>query len=218
MANRKRLCSYCDRYFPRGEMIITPKNQAFCCEDHQIKYAREAGARLRNYQAKEQRKQVKANDRTSQFALTKKEAQSLANLIDQFKPCICCDEPRGNAQFCGGHFRTAGGNPEIALDLRNIHGQRNYYCNQYKSGNIAGDKHSKGYKQGLIDRYGQDYLDWLESYHPPTKFTCEELIKLRAVYAAEKRYIKKHGQPSRNWRSLDYELRDLIKEQERRAA
>lgn len=100
-------------------------------------------------------------------------------------------------------MKTAGGHPELALDLRNIHGQANQLCNLRKSGNLAGDKHSKGYRQGIIDRYGQKMLDYLESYHPPKNWTCDELIKLRAEYAAEIRYIDKHGVPSKDWRSLE---------------
>lgn len=188
-------------------------NGAYCKEDnHAVKYAiankAKAQKKLKAAERKENRKAVKrlrSNDRKYQFQKTKQEAQTLANLLDKDLPCICCDEPRGNAQFCGGHYKTAKGHPEIALDIRNIHGQRNSLCNKHKSGNIEGDKHSKGFKQGVIDRYGQEYLDWLESYHPPPNYSCEDLIKLRAEYAAEKRYIKEHGKPSKNWRELPTE-------------
>jgi len=72
-----------------------------------------------------------------------------------------------------------------------------------KSGNIAGDKHSYGYREGLRLRYGQKMLDYLDGPHPTLKRTCEELIALRSVYAKEIRYIEEHGAPSRDWRSLD---------------
>lgn len=148
------------------------------------------------------RKKNDPNDHSYQFDLTKKAAQKLANRLDSGLPCICCDEPRGKAQFCGGHAKSAGAHPELALDLRNIHGQRNVYCNQNKSGNWSGDKHSKGYRQGLIDRYGQSLVDWLESYHPPRKWTVDELRGLRALYAEETRRLDRGEGPSKEWRKV----------------
>jgi hypothetical protein len=174
-----------------------------------------AAARAKNLverEAKEQRKQFRrkkqefvANDYSKQFALTKKEAQKLANRLDQRLPCICCSKPRGDVQFCGGHFKTAGAHPELALDLRNIHGQRNHHCNQQKSGNIEGDKNSHGYKRGLVARYGQWIVDYLESYQPTRKRTCDELIAMRKEFAAEIRRLEKGEAPSKDWRALPQE-------------
>ena len=171
-----------------------------------------ATARARNLverEAKEQRRADKrkklefiSNDYSKQFDLTKKSAQRLANRLDQHLPCICCSVPRGSAQFCGGHFKTAGAHPELALDLLNIHGQRNFHCNQQKSGNIEGDKHSHGFKRGLVVRYGQWIVDYLDSYHPPRKYTCDELIALRAEYRAEIRRLEKGLPASKDWRAI----------------
>lgn len=196
-------------------MVITPKG-AFCDYDHATQYGQEAGRKLRQSTERAEKKAVKADkqanrkalkdyrekDHSYQFKLTKKAAQALANALDAKLPCICCDTPRGKQQFCGGHFKTGKAHPELSLSLLNIHGQANRNCNEGKSGNINGDKHSKGYKQGLIDRYGQWLVDYLESYHPPRKFTCEELIAMRKEFAAETRRLKKGLPPSRNWRSL----------------
>lgn len=164
--------------------------------------ARKRAERKQDKQHRQQKRENKQNDRKYQFKLTKREAQKLANRIDKDLPCICCGRERDGIQFCGGHCKSAGGHPELALDLRNIHGQANQLCNMQKSGNISGDKHSKGFKQGIIDRYGRALLDYLEKYHPPKNETCEELIQIRALYAAEIRYIDKHGEPSRDWRAL----------------
>lgn len=225
MATATRKCRHCKERNRTEDMIVTPNNAAFCDDKCASEYGKKRIPQVRKKQQLDERRENKkaireldAQDRKKQWALTKKEAQTLANLLDSGLPCICCDEPRGNVQFCGGHMKTAGGHPELALDLRNIHGQRNRYCNQEKSGNIEGDKHSKGYRQGIVDRYGQAHLDWLESHHELQHFTCDELIALRKVYAAEKSYIKKHGKPSRNWRSLDYQLTDLCRELEKQVA
>lgn len=153
-------------------------------------------------QARRRKQEFVANDYSKQFQLTKRAAQALANALDRDLPCICCSAPRGSAQFCGGHFKTAGAHPELALDLLNIHGQRNFHCNQNKSGNIEGDKHSHGYKRGLVARYGQWIVGYLDGYHPPRKYTCEELIAMRKEFAADTRRIKQGLAPLKDWRAL----------------
>lgn len=194
-------------------MIIKGPN-AWCNTECQTGHAMDNVKKLRDRKALEERKAERekraadkkrkndfnANVYSYQFELTKKAAQVLANRLDADKPCICCDEPRGNAQFCGGHGKTAGAHPELALDLCNIAGQRNALCNQHKSGNWSGDKHSKGYKQGILDRYGQEMLDYLESHRDRPQLSCQELIELRAVYNAEIRRLDRGELPTRNWR------------------
>lgn len=215
MANSKFRCLHCRDYFAAESVVRLPAG-SFCSLQHAVDYGRAKGQKALESRKRAQSREAKAQQREAskakreakqgnyshQFNLTKKMAQKLANRLDANLPCICCDEPRGKAQFCGGHAKSAGAHPELALDLRNIHGQRNALCNQHKSGNWAGDKHSKGYRQGLIDRYGQSMLDWLESYHPPAKRTVDELMQLRAVYAEEIRRLERGESASRDWRQI----------------
>lgn len=212
---RKHRCRGCDHYFRPEEG--TPKWVKWCGEECQEIIALRLLAKIRldhEKQAEKKRLSEKKESRKArleydrnnyrkQFQSTKRAAQRLANRLDEREGCICCSEPRGNSQFCGGHYKTAGAHPELALDLLNIHGQRNQLCNKQKSGNIAGDKHSHGYTQGLINRYGQWIIDYLESCHAPKKYTCEDLIQMRKEFNAEIRYIEKHGKPSRDWRQLE---------------
>lgn len=175
--------------------------------------AQEKARRQQKKTDKKATKEFKRNNRSYQFDLTKREAQRLANKIDKQLPCICCGDPRGRAQFCGGHFKTAKAHSELSLDLRNIHGQQNFNCNKNKSGNIEGDKLTHGYKVGLVKRHGQALLDYLQCHHLPRVYDCEQLILIRALYAAEGRYVDKYGKPSRDWRALDYNLLELISSQ-----
>jgi hypothetical protein len=212
----KRRCLECREYFDPAGMIKTPAGW-FCQLDHAVAYAQAKALRQRQKTEKasqeahkREKRQLVENHHPTQFRLARLAAQRLANRLDRRLPCICCSAPRGKAQFCGGHYKTAGGHPELALDLRNIHGQRNRLCNQAKSGNIHGDKHSHGYTEGLGRRYGQKLVDWLSSYQAPAKWTCDELRAIRAMYDAEVRVLEKGGQPTRNWRALDYNLREVI--------
>ena len=152
---------------------------------------------------KKVKKDFNINNYRHQFKLTRLAAQKLANRLDAELPCICCGALRGTAQFCGGHAKTQKAHPELALDLHNIHGQRNAFCNKHKSGNWSGDKHSWGYEQGLILRYGQGMVDYLETFRVKVQYTPQDLIQLRKVYAKEIRLLEAGQPPSRNWRSLE---------------
>ena len=210
VANSKRKCRCCPER-GRPEDGVTINGAYYIDMDHVLAYSkrniqkgrklREKAHRAERKQHKRESREIKSKNYSYQFDLTKKAAQKLANRLDAHLGCICCDAPRGSAQFCGGHAKSAGAHPEMALDLRNIHGQRNSLCNKHKSGNWSGDKHSRGYRQGLIDRYGQALVDYLESYHPPAKRTCEELEALRKVYYAEIRRLESGLPPSRDWRA-----------------
>lgn len=62
------------------------------------------------------------------------------------------------------------------------------------SGDISGTKTTRGYKQGLIDRFGeeegQEIIDYCETNSDPVKWTWEELEKNRAKYNARIRELE----------------------------
>jgi hypothetical protein len=196
---RPKPCPSCKKRFQPVRPLQECCNTIKCA----VKLVEIKKEKKRLKEKKENRKaklELDKNDYRKQFQSTKKAVQRLANRLDAGEGCICCGEPRGRSQFCGGHYKTSQAHPELALDLLNIHGQRNQLCNMQKSGNLAGDKHSHGYTQGLINRYGQWIIDYLESYHPPKNYTCDQLIQMRKEFNAEIRYIEKHGKPSKDWR------------------
>lgn len=134
-------------------------------------------------EANRRRKEYKDNHYPTQFRMTKEVIQRWCNNVrDADLPCISCGCKR-TKQFCGGHYKTAGGNPELALDTRNINGQCNRTCNMALSGNIYGTRTSHGYRDGIVMRFGRERLDWLDGPHEPKKYTCEQLRELRAYYA-----------------------------------
>ena len=197
MAN-KRKCPFCGKYnhIEDGKMI---KNSLFCNMDHALSYAKKmipkAKVKLNAYRKKEMhkaKKKNKDNDHKHQFKLTKEVIQRwCCKVRDADLPCVSCGNTNPSIVYAGGHYKTAGGHPELALNTLNIHRQCNVTCNKFKSGNIAGDKHSIGYRKGLIERYDQAFVDNLESYHAPVKLTCDQLRELRAYYAKLTREGKK---------------------------
>jgi hypothetical protein len=79
-----------------------------------------------------------------------------AYLIDGYfnYNCIDCDKPF-NESIHGAHFHNVGGNENIRFNLHNIHASRSY-CNVYNS------EHKKGYVIGLEQRYGYEYLQFVD--------------------------------------------------------
>lgn len=61
------------------------------------------------------------------------------------------------------------------------------------SGDIAGTKTTRGYKQGLIDRFGKEegraIIDHCESNSEPVNWEWEELEKMRASFNARIREL-----------------------------
>jgi hypothetical protein len=101
-------------------------------------------------------------------------------LRDKDENCISCGKKLG-AKYDAGHYRSAGGNPELRFEENNVHAQC-VYCNQHLHGNLI------NYRLGLIDRYGLAVVDWLEINHEPKHYSIEELKKLKEYY---KQQIKK---------------------------
>ena len=88
--------------------------------------------------------------------------------------CISCGKKLGGDQWCNGHYKTRGSTPELALDPKNSYLQHNVLCNMHLSGDIEGTKATRGYKKGLIERFGeaegQAIIDYCESPHKAKKY------------------------------------------------
>ncbi len=108
-----------------------------------------------------------------------KEVNAIARLIDIDRGCISCNHGYGGVftrQAHGGHYYSVGGHSNLRFNLHNIHRQCSV-CNNHNSGEL------RGYRLGLINRYGEDYMkmvDGLKLKHPILKITkheCEVAIK-----------------------------------------
>ena len=110
--------------------------------------------------------------------------------------CISCGKP--NMDWCCGHFKTVGSHPELRYYEDNTFLQCNKACNCSLSGNIEGNKTTRGYKEGLYDRFGTNEATRIllvcSFIHPAANFTCEQLQKMRAGFAKKTRELElEHG-------------------------
>ena len=115
-----------------------------------------------------------------------KELQVIFNrfirLRDKDEPCISCGKKLGS-KYDAGHYRSAGGNPELRFEENNVHAQC-VYCNQHLHGNLI------NYRLGLIERYGLAVVDWLEIQHDPKHYTIDELKKMKEYYKEQIKKLK----------------------------
>ena len=106
--------------------------------------------------------------------------------------CISCGKTK--MDFCCGHFKTVGAHSELRYDELNTHLQCNRYCNMGLSGNINGNKNTRGYIQGLLEWYGEDkakaIIEYCES-QPAKKWQWQELEEMRAKFNEEIRRLEK---------------------------
>lgn len=106
--------------------------------------------------------------------------------------CISCGKT--NMDFCCGHFKTVGAHSELRYDELNTHLQCNRYCNMGLSGNINGNKTTRGYIQGLHDLHGEDrakeVINYCES-QPAKKWKWQELEEMRSKFNEEVRRLEK---------------------------
>lgn len=94
----------------------------------------------------------------------------IARLIDFGQPCIATEN---YGKENGGHYISVGANRTICLNLHNIHIQ-SFESNHFKSGDTL------NYQNGIIDVYGQDYMDFMNGLksHPVIKPTKQDLIEI----------------------------------------
>lgn len=123
-----------------------------------------------------------------------REAQQAFNAFirarDAGKPCISCGNlPDDSGLITGsrvdaGHYRSVGACPELRFEELNCHAQC-VRCNQHLSGNTV------EYRISLVQRIGQEAVDWLEGPHEAKHYTTDELKEIKRKYRAMKRELEK---------------------------
>ncbi|MBI3908496.1 MAG: recombination protein NinG [Pseudomonas fluorescens] len=100
---------------------------------------------------------------------------------DAHQPCISCGRHH-QGKYDAGHYRTVGSNPALRFEPLNCHKQC-VPCNQHRSGDIV------NYRISLVQRIGEDSVEWLEGPHEPRRHTIEDLKAIKADYRAKTREL-----------------------------
>ncbi len=168
MAKRCKVCK--EKFEPTFNTL-----QATCSPKCAIDFAGSADGRefARKQRKKEAREERKRYNQT-RIGWWREEAQKAFNKYirtrDAALPCISCGITTG--QMHAGHYRSRGAAPELRYEPLNCHKQC-AQCNEKKSGNIV------EYRINLIDRIGEDLVDWLEGPHDTKKYTIDDLREIR---------------------------------------
>jgi hypothetical protein len=115
----------------------------------------------------------------------RKIVQAIARLRDRDQGCISCDKPANwDGQWHGSHYRAHGGCSSIQFHLWNIN-KACWICNKLYSGRVDVQK------VGIVQRYGQERLDWLDAQPKSRKFTREYLARFKKVMSKRLRRMEK---------------------------
>lgn len=197
---------------PECFILFTPWNstQKACSLECALDLVREA-------EAKKAKREAKAKDKADRKAVKEfkrqdlkwqhKQTQKVFNRMRVLEEllwfrkrgkdpeCISCGLPLGGDQWCCGHMKTRGAQSGLRYDRSNTFLQHNHRCNMNLSGDIEGSKTTRGYKKGLLERFGQEQgqsiLDYCESHAAPVKWAWQDLEEMRGKFAAEVRELEK---------------------------
>lgn len=124
----------------------------------------------------------------------------IARLIDYGQSCIAS----GNfGKMNGGHYISVGANRTTALNLHNIHIQ-SFESNHHKSGDQI------NYRLGLIERYGNDYFEFIETLqqHPPLNLSTSEMNQIALKASNIRLQLKKNLEQKTQFERI--ELRNKV--------
>jgi hypothetical protein len=142
--------------------------------------------------AKAERASIKAR---KEAAKTKREwadeLQVIVNkyvrLRDKDLSCCSCDRPASwGGQWHASHFRSVGAASGLRFHLWNIH-KGCSICNNHKSGNL------EGYRPKLIDKIGQEKVDWLYTQNGVTRYEVEYLQRFIKIMRKKVKRLEARG-------------------------
>jgi hypothetical protein len=115
-----------------------------------------------------------------------RECQVVFNLFirlrDHIEPCIsCCRHHTG--QYHAGHYLSIGSHPWLRFNELNTFKQC-CACNNKLSGNIL------NYRKNLIQKFGIEFVERLESNQETEKLTTDEIVSLTSMYKAKAKELK----------------------------
>jgi hypothetical protein len=181
---RKKKCAVCKNYFVPDRPF-----QKACS----IPCAVEHGRVLNEKKQRKKASEEKRADKEKLARLTPRylegKAQDAINAYvrvrDYERGCISCGKDmHWNGQWHAGHLKTRGANSFLRYHLWNLNKQCSV-CNNHHSGNVA------EHERGIVVRYGQERLDFLQSAPKMRRYSDEYLIRLADVFRKKTRILKK---------------------------
>lgn len=182
-----RKCRQCKRELPPKKKSDKWQSLGWCDVDCMSTYGREKSIEQREKAWRKEKRDRK--ERIKSKSDHAREAQQVFNSWvrerDAAEPCISCGRHH-QGQYHAGHYRSVGAAPELRFEPLNVHKQC-APCNNHLSGNAI------EYRIRLVEKIGQDAVEWLEGLHEPKRYTIEELKEIKALYRRKLRELKRNN-------------------------
>ena len=203
-AKRKK-CDICKELFwPRNSFQVVCHRPAcaiaFAKDKARVTAQRKRLTEAQNASDRAALREFRAKDVQYQHKLTQKVFNRM-RVLQEFKwfeeqglepECISCGKTK--MDWCCSHLKTQSAQGILRYDPMNTYLACNRYCNMGLSGNINGTKTTRGYIQGLHDRFGDEHaqkiIDYCDSQTAPRKYTGYELQDMRAKFAKAIRLLE----------------------------
>ncbi len=179
-----RKCRHCNTVLPPGCAALHDDCVGPWYEANRDKLAAKA-AKVQRAADRKQREKLKPIGQVEEEC--RSIVQAIARIRDRHLGCISCDKPATwQGQWHGSHFRSHGGCSSVQFHLWNIN-RACWICNKIFSGRID------QYEAGLVERYGQERVDWLKAQPKSRKYTMEYLERFKQVMGKRLRRMEKRA-------------------------
>jgi len=175
-------CKICNDTFVKTRPIQPTCLSSTCMYAYAIAYANKAIERKKKAETKVLKEKLKTL--TQYESEAKKEFQRFIRKRDENLPCISCGTFQTNL-WDGGHFKKAELYSGVIFDEMNCHRQCRK-CNRFLGGNEL------NYREGLVKRYGIDYVLEIEERAlrlKKHKYSREDLIALKNLYKEKIKFL-----------------------------
>lgn len=176
--NKPRKCRVCKTDFQPIRCL-----QTVCSPECAITQAKAVRGKAERIAAAEDRKIINAKKEKLKTARDwTKEAQIAWNFYvrmrDYGKPCASCgampEQKFGGTMDCS-HYRSVGAAPHLRFHLHNA-AAACVRCNRHLAGNVA------ALRVGMIERFGIDKVEAIESNNGVRKFDVPYLKRVKAIF------------------------------------
>lgn len=188
MTFRRTRCPHCKGKLEPGQRIheycIAPwaEAQAAKKEREEAKKARMA-AKVDRALTRQRKEALKTISQIEEEC--RRIVQKIARIRDKDRGCISCDKPANwDGQWHGSHYRSHGACSVLQFHLWNIN-KACWICNKLYSGRID------QYKVGIVNRYGAERLDWLDSQPTLKRYSRDYLMRFKKVMGKRLRRMEK---------------------------
>lgn len=148
--------------------------QAVCSPACAVAWTR---AKKKKAEEKRNRKAVRefrANDRSYRLRQAQMWFNKFIRMRDNDLPCISCGRHH-QGQYHAGHYKSVKASPELRFYENNCHKQCSH-CNNFQSGNLS------LYRENLLQKIGQEELEFIEGPHKQKHYTIEEIWEIERKY------------------------------------